>query len=422
MIGRSILTVVILCLWGGFNAIWSQMLPQLRGISGAQALNNDSVVDNAFSLAFRTGGDWVGAIAFLVMVLLLLVIWWPVLLPVVKNISSSSLALMLSVALVALVATLGCNTNRAVNESERNQSPDVVEIQPNQTAFQIPAIGGNFSQQAQFESVEYLLDKKVPSKRVILDKTNQGSRWVTNNIIILVTRTPVARQWTKSPTTGTEVGDQSLCAESKESIEVCFQIAMSAVVQERDSATYLYYYPTTKLKDPQLSSVYEATPLDYIVDNQVRQYLQAYIGEALTVRSLDDIITQKAEIVREGSALTTSYFARQGITISYMGLGGELVLAPGIQDVINRRYIAEKEKEISTKLGEAYEEYQRLRGEADAAAIAKINNALGGNAVAVGPALEGYRWDGSRVLVRQSPDSSVGVTQDGTVVPVVRSR
>lgn len=417
--GRIVLSVILFLVWSGFMAIWSRMLPQLQGISAANALNNDSVVDNAVSLAFRSG-DPLGWIAFVILIALLALIWWPLLRKAMFT-TTSTMAIVLITAVIAAVGFSACTPNRAVNSSESNQSADIVEIQPNQTAFVIPAVGGNLAEQAQFDSIDYLVSKKVASKRVVLEKTYVGARYVTNNIVILVTRTPVARQWTKSTGTGTGEKNQSLCGESIESIEVCFQIAASAEIQERDAAVYLYHYPTTKVQNNQLGSVYTATELEAVVDNQVHNYLVAYLAEQTGRMTLDEIIAGKVSIVDQGAVQTKAYFGGRGITIDHLGMGGELVLPPDVQDVRNRLYISQKEREISQNLGEAYDKLQGQRGTTDAANLAKMYNSLGGNASSVGAALEGYRWNGSRVTVQLGSDSNVGVTPDGSVIPQVRT-
>lgn len=413
---RIVLSVVLFALYGSFMAIWSRMLPQLQGISAAQALNDDSVSGNAVSQLFRSG-DLLGGFLFVVMLVLLLAIWWRPLKKVLLN-TNMSMMLMLLIAAIALV---GCTTDRATNESEKSYKADVIEIQPNQTAFVIPAVGGNLASQAQFDSIEYLVSKKVPSKRITLDKTQLQGRYVTNEIVILVTRAPVARQWTRTTGTGTESRDQSLCGESVESIEVCFQIAVSAEIQEPNAATYLYYYPTDRVNNPNVNSVYAATALESIVDNQVHNFLVAYLADATGTRTLDDIIRDKVKIVSEGAAQTKEYFAKRGITIDHLGLGGELVLPPDIQEVRNRLYTSIQEKQISQNLGDAYNLLQTKKGSTDAENLARLYAALGNNAASVGPALEGYRWNGSRVTVQLAPNSTIGVTPDGTVVPQVKT-
>ena len=408
------LSLVVLILWIGFGAIWSRVLPQLQGISAAHALNDDTVAGNAISLWFRNS-DPVGLLIFVAVVVLLLWIWLPQVKKALKNVPP------VAMLLVALTIISAACTNRAVNESEKNQSADVVEIQPNQTAFVIPATGGNFSDQEQFKSLQYLDSRKVAAKRITLEKDNVGGKYVTRDIVVLVDRTPLARQWTKSDETGTSSANQALCAESNESIEVCMQISMSASVREADASKYLYNFPTTKLQNPQVSSVYTAAALEAVVDNQIRQYLQSLLGGAVGSRSLDDVIKEKAMIVREASKSTTSYFAEQGITIAYIGLGGELGLDPAVQKVINDKYIAIAQATVTSINANAARRAAEERGAGDAAAMADLYRSVGGNATALGAALEGYRWNGSRVTVNLGSDNtpSFGVTPQGSPIPMV---
>lgn len=394
-----------------FMAIWSRVLPQLQGIVSAQSLNDDSVMGNALYRWFASG-DLIGLVVTLVAFGLLVWIFWPAL----KKLGSMNSMLTLVTGLVVASMLLSACAVRASNESEGSSLNDVIQILPNQTAFKIPATGGNLSGQEQFGSIEYLDQNKVPAKRVEIEKELIGGKWVPKVFIILVDRTPVARQWTESTDTGTTATNEALCAESIESINVCFQISMAAAVKERDAATYLYNFPTTQLQNEQVGGVFVATPLSAVVDNQIRQYLQSFIGAETGKRTLEQIIAEKSVIVTAGEEASKEYFAKQGITIAYIGLGGPLELDPEVQEAINAIYVAQKQIEVArlhaTKTvldAQAAAEAARIKAEADAQAIAQLSQAVGGDASKLAPALESYRWNGSRVTVMLAPDTPAAV-------------
>ncbi|KKT76122.1 MAG: hypothetical protein UX31_C0009G0008 [Candidatus Nomurabacteria bacterium GW2011_GWA1_46_11] len=405
---RIIISVVLVGVYAVFGAIWQRMLPQLQGISAARVLNDDSVIGNALSQWFRSG-DIVGWVVTLLFVVLFVIIWWPLIKKML--IGGSSLALIVVMALVVVSGT-ACSSERATTQSEKYGSQDVIAVQPNQTAFVIPATGGSFSDQAKFDSVDYLESRKVASKRVTIDKENVGQKYVPKVFVILVDRTPVARQWTAEAGTGTNSSNESLCAESNESIQVCFQISMAAAVREEEASTYLYNFPTTRLQDQQVSGVYLATALDTVVDNQVRQYLQKIIGNETASRNLRQIIADKAQIIASGERQAIDYFRRQGITIAYVGLGGQLGLDPAVQKVINELFVAQQRQQIAqvnattTAIDAAAQKNALiLKGEGDAQALAVLYKALGSDAANLGSVLESYRWDGSRLTVTLAPNT-----------------
>lgn len=409
---RLIVSIVVVVMFGAVGYMWKQALSMMQGIVAARQINDDSVAGNALAFWFRNS-DIVG---FVIVVSFFLILGW---------IWRCELKVLFLTSLVVL-ALMGC-APRATTESEKTSIADVVDIKPNQTVFVIPTIAGSKEEQARFESIDYLESKKVASKRVILDKDNVGGKYLPKTYVILVDRTPVARQWTKESTTGTNASNEALCGESSESIEVCFQISMAAAVEETNTATYLYYFPTTKLQDAQVNGVYKATDLDQIVDNQVRQYLTQKIGDSCATRTLRDIIKDKAEIVRGAETAAKKYFKDQGITLAYVGLGGQLMIDQEIQTVINRLFVAEQEREIAKAQAtrtiidaEAAKRALELKGEGDAKALAELKKALGD--MDLGSAITAYRWNGSYISVILSSETkpSVALPLPTAVVPAAQ--
>lgn len=395
-IARIALSLVLLVVWGTVSSIYSRMLTQYQAIAAARVVNDDSVSGNALTAWFRAG-DPFGWLLFLGLVVLLVLIW----LPYLKKLFNDG---MLSLLLIFLLA--GCSTQRATTASETYGTADIVTVSPNQTAFVIPATGGNLSEQVKFDSQQYLESKKVPQKRITIDKDNIGQKYVPKTFVILVDRTQVARQWTKAPDTGTTAANQALCAESNESINVCFEISTAASITEEDASTYLYNYPTTKVADGQVGGVFVASPLGDVIDNQVRQYIQSKIGTESATRNLRAIIADKAKIVSDAETAAKANFKKQGITLYYVGLGGPLDLAPEVQRSIDALFIADQQVQIAklhatvTAVNADAAKYAAItRGDGDAQALKKLSDALGGNVANLGSALEGYRWDGSRVLI-----------------------
>lgn len=312
------------------------------------------------------------------------------------------------VILVALLLS-GCAT-RATTESQGSRLSDVVELAPNQTAFVIPAVAGNLSGQTKFDSIDYLESVKVPAKRITIDKELVGGAYYPKDFVYLVDRTPVALEWTLDDTTGTKGKNQALCGETNESIQVCFQISMAAQVTEDQAATYLYFYPAAKLQNANIGGVYVNTPLSEVVDTQIRPYVLAIIGREIKSRSLADVILHTNDIIKTAQDETAEYFAGKGITLAYLGMGGELGLSPEIQLVINQMYVAKQQQEIAkiqatTMAINADAERQAilLKGQGDADAMKLLLAAVGGDLKNLGPALESYRWDGVRLTVSLAP-------------------
>lgn len=411
MKAKVIFTSVLFVVFGVFAAMWSRALPMTQGIVAAHQLNDDSVAGNAAAFWYRST-DLVGGLALLVFLVLLAAIWLPGILKALKN--GTFVMLFLALSFVVLSGT-ACAT-RAETASQGTGQQDVVELQPNQTAFLIPTIAGSLGDQQKFQSANYYADKKVPAKRILLDKDLIGGKWLPRNYVYIVDRTPVSRQWTEDKGTGTTAANEALCAETNQSIRVCFQIAVAVAVTEDDAATYLYYYPADKLRDQNVGGVYVSTPLAQVVDNQVRNFALSILGRETKNRDLESTYTQTNDIVTTTLRESAEFFKKQGISIVYLGMGGDLKLDPEIQSVINRLYVAQKEREIAKAQAtttainaEAQKNALILKGQGDALALAELVKAMGGDTSHLGDALTGYRWDGSRLTVMLAPTTQPSV-------------
>jgi hypothetical protein len=409
---KVILTSILLVAFGVFAALWSRALPMTQGVVAAHQLNDDSIAGNAAAFWYRSN-DLIGGVAFVVFLALLALIWLPGVLKALKN--GTLVALFLALGFLTFAGT-GCAT-RAETVSQGTGQQDVVELQPNQTAFLIPTIAGSLGDQQKFQSANYYADKKVPAKRILLDKDLIGGKWLPRNYVYIVDRTPVSRQWTEDKATGTSAANEALCAETNQSIRVCFQIAVAVAVTEDDAATYLYYYPADKLRDQQIGGVYVSTPLAHVVDNQVRNYALSILGRETKNRDLESTYTQTNDVVAAALKESAEFFKKQGISIIYLGMGGDLKLDPEIQAVINRLYVAQKEREIAKAQAtttainaEAQKNALMLKGQGDAAALAELVKAMGGDTSHLGDALTGYRWDGSRLTVMLASTTQPAVT------------
>lgn len=403
--------------------VWSRAYSMYQGIVAARQLNDDSIEGNALAFFVRHN-DLVGLVGLIVFVAVLAWLWWPWLRKARLN---GTLVAFFLLGGLLLLGT-GCAT-RAETASQGTSQQDVVELQPNQTAFLIPTIAGSLSDQERFQSATYYESRKVAAKRILLDKELQAGKYLPKNYVYIVDRTPVSRQWTEDKGTGTTASNEALCTETNQSLRVCYQIAVAVAVTEQDAATYLYYYPADKLRDAQVGGVYVSTPLAQVVDNQVRNYALTVLGRETKNRDLESTYTQTNEIVATTLKESAEFFKKQGITIVYLGMGGDLKLDPEIQAAINRLYVAQKEREVAKARAtttaidaDAQRNALMLKGQGDAAALSELVKAMGGDASHLGDALTGYRWDGSRLTVTLAPTTQTAValpqpTDEPTRVP-----
>lgn len=236
--------------------------------------------------------------------------------------------------------------------------PEFVTIEPHQTAFLIPLIGDT-TNQASFESEEMLMQAKVSTKEIQIPH-----RWVQTGrrhwrgeyrdtmALIIVDRSPVTREWSSTDGVGTSAANQAIYAESAESIGFSAGMNCSAqIYSETDAVKFLYCYNNK--------------PLSEIMDSEIRARVESKFVEECASRTLNEILTQKEEIMKSVRDDVTAYFAERGITITVLGMKDGLDYDDAtIQKSINDKFSSEM------KLTTQKNENERIISEAQAKAEA----------------------------------------------------
>lgn len=218
------------------------------------------------------------------------------------------------------------------------EKEEFVEIGPNETAFVVPLLGDT-SQQAQFQSVDFLRDHQVGAKLIQIPhfKRDMGRGWweyvwEDSVKVIIVDRTPVTREWTRSGTSGTSPTNQAFSVESAESIDFQVGATCAALVEENNAAEFLYFF--------------SGKSLSAVMDENVRGFIQARLFEKFGKLTLDEARVDKADIFEEVFTETRDHFATMGITISYLGGSEGLIYNDShVQDEINSNFAAQQEEQ-----------------------------------------------------------------------------
>ena len=241
-------------------------------------------------------------------------------------------------------------------------TPEFVTIEPHQTAFLIPLVGDTTAQ-ASFESEEMLMQAKVAAKEIEIPH-----RWVQTGrkhwqgeyrdtmTLIVVDRSPVTREWSSTDGVGTSAVNQAIYAESAESIGFSAGMNCSAqIYSEEDAVKFLYCYNNK--------------PLSEIMDSEIRARVESKFVEECASRTLNEILTEKEEIMKNVRDDVETYFAARGITITVLGMKDGLEYDDAtIQKSINDKFSSEM------KLTTQENENQRIISEAEA--LAEANRIL----------------------------------------------
>ncbi len=234
--------------------------------------------------------------------------------------------LALGIVCILTAAFVGCGPP---------EIPPLVEIDTNETAFLVPLEGASKTDQAMFMSVDYLDEAKVAAKRVVLPvrkrKIGRGwwaYEWIPTMRVIKVDRTPVTREWTMGAGTGTSKQNQAIEVESKDSIGFAVGVNLTVSVPEEQASTFLYYYA--------------GKPLDQVVDENVRGFVQSVLGREFGMRDLKQCKSDKAEIFETAFKESQEHFLTRGIVIDNLGHSEGLTYEDKeIQEAINKAYTAE---------------------------------------------------------------------------------
>lgn len=210
-------------------------------------------------------------------------------------------------------------------------------IEPNETAFVVP-LEIDVSSQEKFESVDFLEQQQVAAKRIIIPQRERkigrmpwSIEWVPTVRVLRVDRTPVTRNWIYDPKEYPEnntTSTRTFGVESKDSIGFSVGVNASAYIDEKDTATYLYYY--------------RGGDLAKVMDQNVREKVHTVLSQEFASRTLQQCKLEKAEI-RDALVLQVAeHFRDYGITITSIGLAEGLFFEQGeIQQAINDAYVAE---------------------------------------------------------------------------------
>ena len=238
------------------------------------------------------------------------------------------------IAVIVLLAT--CVGPQQLEVSE--------EVSADDTAFLVPLEeeqGGSGSDQMKFGSLQYLEQKKIAAKRVIIPQRKlytgrfPGSyKWIPSMRLIKVDRTQVTRAWTKDAKSGTSTKDQAIRVESGDSINFAVGVTIGVTILEEDTAKYLYFFASKTLSD--------------MVDTNIRGYCQSVLGREFGKTPLMDCPMRKDEAFKLCFEETRKFYKEKGITVDYLGTTEGLIFDDKkIQDQFDRQFTAQHEIKVA---------------------------------------------------------------------------
>ena len=256
--------------------------------------------------------------------------------------------------IVALALLTGC--------MKPYDRPEYVEIDTSETGFLIP-LEGDATQQARFQSEDYLKQRKIATKRVQIThrwsqegRLSSEGRWIPTVRLVKVNRSPVTRQWSSENVSGSQMrtrNDNAIWIESADSVGFSMGFTCTTFIAEDDAAKFLYWYPSGSLSD--------------VMDHEVRGRIQQVAAEVAAKYPLDKLRARKQEIADAVQKDVTTFFNTRGVTVTTVGMfGGMTYENPEIQKSIDQTFIAQQLKTVSlAKFDAQQKENERLELEAE---------------------------------------------------------
>jgi hypothetical protein len=274
---------------------------------------------------------------------------------------------------IATLALAGCSAY---------DRPVFVEWGPNVTPFLVKLEGDH--QQATINSEEMLTKNMLNQRRVQISyrwqKMGYGwnsGKYLPNERLILVDRSPVTREWTASKDGGTRAKDEAIWVESSDSVGFSTGISITArIVSNDDSVKFLYHYPAGKVDKISLKDSYKddyevkRISLEDVMDSEVRARVQKVFAEQAAGYKMDDLRSKKNEIMKAVEEDVTAFFKGRGISVTTIAMFGGLHYEnPDIQKAIDKVFQAQQDKAVALAEAEAAtqrKEALKMAGEGEA--------------------------------------------------------
>ena len=247
-------------------------------------------------------------------------------------------------------------------------------VKPNEEAFLIPYTGDD-KKQEHSRNEAYLKERLIHAKQIKIPQQwvpkgyetwGPNGKWEDAAVLILVDKSPVTREWTADPTTGTGSKNEAIWIMSSNQVEFSTGWTCTARIESEDDAVkFLHNYPNGSLQQT--------------LDTEVRSKLQAEFGLEVTDLPMEKLQKDATPHIRKVTKSVSDFFKARGIAITNLGItGGFVYKDKKILDTMVRMFVAEQDKQIATNEFESQKERnKKVISEADgkAQAILKVKTA-----------------------------------------------
>ena len=243
------------------------------------------------------------------------------------------------------------------------------KIEPNEEAFLLP-FTENPDKQTSTNTEEFFKKNMVFTQQVKIPQqwVQQGyesvfwnGEWRDAAILLRVDKSPVTREWTADPNSGTSNKNEAIWVMTSDQVEFSTGWTCTAKIQSRDDAVKFLYH-------------YRNGSLEKVMDQEVRAKIQTEFGLEVTDLPMDTLRKQATPHIVKVVDSVKSFFAERGITITNLGItGGFVYKDPTIIETMVKVFNAEQQKSIAIAETQAQQETnKKIQLEADSKAKAQL--------------------------------------------------
>lgn len=242
-------------------------------------------------------------------------------------------------------------------------------IQSNEEAFLLPYTE-SVDKQTSTHGEEFLRKNLVHTQQVKIPQQwvpkgyetfGANGEWKPAAILIKVDKSPVTREWTADPNSGTSSKNEAIWVMTSDQVEFSTGWTCTARISSRDDAVkFLYNYPNGSLEK--------------VMDTELRARLQAAFGLEVTDLPMTELRLKATPHILNVVDEVKSFFLERGITITNLGItGGFVYKDPSIIATMVKVFNAEQEKAIAMAgVAAQSETNKKIQLEADAKAKASL--------------------------------------------------
>ena len=210
------------------------------------------------------------------------------------------------------------------------------EVESHETAFVIPLEVGTQENQEKLMSEEYLENRKVAAKRIILGQRRRETgrawwdyQWIPTERVIKVDRKLVTKNWVAEKSKdGKIIKDNGFPLASQDSVGFTIGINLTLMIEEKEAARYLFFF--------------REKSLDETAEEVVKGFVQNALSDEIGRLKLTDCQLQKVEIMERVKDRVKAELQQYGITLVTIGLADEFQYDnEEVQNAIDMVYVNE---------------------------------------------------------------------------------